>query len=50
MPRTGRIERRQIPQDPIYNHPLVAKLVNKILVDGKKALAQKIVYGAFDEI
>lgn len=50
MPRTGRAPKRKITQDPIYNSILVAKLINNIMTDGKKALAQKIVYGAFEKI
>jgi len=50
MPRTGRIEKRQVAPDSIYKNPLVAKLINKIMVDGKKSLAEKIVYEAFKEI
>lgn len=50
MPRTGRVPKRKIAPDPVYNSLLVAKLINKIMRDGKKALAQKIVYGAFDKI
>ena len=50
MPRTGRVEKRQAPQDLVYQSPQVAKLVNKLMVSGKKALAQKIVYEAFKSI
>ena len=50
MPRTGRVEKRQIQSDPLYNSPLVAKLINKVMRDGKKALAQKVVYDAFQTI
>lgn len=46
MPRTGRVPKRQIEPDPIYNSPLVAKLINKVMASGKKTLAQKVVYGA----
>lgn len=48
--RRKRAERRQIPPDPVYNDVLVAKLINKVMWDGKKTIAQKIVYGAFDII
>ena len=48
MPRSGKVEKRSIEADPIYNNLQVAKLINKVLKEGKKALAQKIVYGAFD--
>lgn len=47
MSRTGRVEKKQIQPDPIYQNPQVAKLINKIMVSGKKSLAQKIVYEAF---
>lgn len=50
MPRTGKIPKRQIAPDPIYASPLVAKLINKVMKSGKKALAQKVVYAAFDYI
>ena len=50
MPRTGRVEKRQAPPDLVYQSPQVAKLVNKLMVSGKKALAQKIVYEAFKSI
>lgn len=47
MSRTGRVEKKQIQPDPIYQKPQVAKLINKLMVSGKKSLAQKIVYEAF---
>ena len=47
MPRTGKVEKRQIAPDPIYQSPQVAKLVNKLMISGKKALAQRIIYEAF---
>ena len=47
MSRTGRVEKKQIQPDPIYQRPQVAKLINKLMVSGKKSLAQKIVYEAF---
>lgn len=50
MPRTGKIEKRKISPDPAYENPWIAKLVNKIMVSGKKSLAQKIVYEAFENI
>ena len=50
MPRTGKIIKRQISPDPIYQNPLVAKFINKIMVSGKKAIAQKIVYETFENI
>ncbi len=48
--RRRRAEKRQIPPDPVYNDVLVAKLINKVMWDGKKTVAQKIVYGAFEII
>ncbi len=48
MPRRGNFPKREILPDPIYGSVLVTKLVNSIMLDGKKGVAQKIVYGAFD--
>ena len=48
MPRRGRIAKRDVLPDPLYNSKLVTRLVNNIMYDGKKGVAQKIVYGAFD--
>ena len=48
MPRRGQISKRDILPDPIYNSKLVTKLVNNIMLDGKKGVAQKIVYDAFN--
>ena len=48
MPRRGNVPTREILPDPMYNSVLVTKLVNSIMLDGKKGVAQKIVYGAFD--
>ncbi len=50
MPRKGYIAKRDVLPDPIYNSKVVTKLINNIMLDGKKAVAQKIVYGAFDII
>ena len=50
MPRRGNVPTREILPDPIYNSVLVTKLVNSIMLDGKKGVAQKVVYGAFDII
>ena len=47
MPRRGQISKRDILPDPIYNSKLVTKLVNNVMYDGKKGVAQKIVYDAF---
>ena len=48
MPRRGNVPKREILPDPMYNSILVTKLVNSIMLDGKKGVAQKVVYGAFD--
>ena len=48
MPRRGNIARRDVLPDPLYNSKLVTRLINNIMLDGKKGVAQKIVYGAFD--
>ena len=50
MPRRGNVPKREILPDPIYNSVLVTQLVNSIMLDGKKGVAQKVVYGAFDII
>ena len=50
MPRKGFIAKRDVLPDPIYNSKVVTKLINNIMLDGKKSVAQKIVYGAFDII
>lgn len=50
MPRKGCISKRDVLADPIYNDKVVAKLINNIMQDGKKGIAQKIVYAAFDII
>ena len=47
MPRRGSISKRDVLPDPLYNSKLVTKLVNNVMYDGKKGVAQKIVYGAF---
>ena len=47
MPRRGKISKRDVLPDPLYNSKLVTKLVNNIMLDGKKGVAQKIVYDAF---
>ncbi len=48
MPRTGKTKKRQISPDPIYQSPLVTKLVNKVMKDGKKSIAQKQVYKSLE--
>ena len=50
MPRKGHIAKRDVLADPIYNNKIVTKLINNIMLDGKKGVAQKIVYDAFDRI
>ena len=47
MPRRGNVPKREILPDPIYNSTLVTKLINSIMLDGKKGVAQKVVYDAF---
>ena len=48
MPRRGNVPKREVLPDPQYNSVLVTKLVNSIMLDGKKGVAQKVVYGAFE--
>ncbi|MCY0900035.1 MAG: 30S ribosomal protein S7 [Firmicutes bacterium] len=48
MPRRGTVTPREIEPDSVYHSPLVAKLINKVMVSGKKSLAERIVYRAFD--
>ena len=50
MPRRGYIAKREVLADPIYNSKIVTKLINNIMLDGKKTVAQKIVYDAFDTV
>ena len=50
VPRKGFIAKREVLADPIYNSVVVTKLINNIMLDGKKGVAQKIVYDAFDII
>ena len=50
MPRKGFIAKREVLPDPMYNSKVVTKLINNVMLDGKKTLAQEIVYGAFDII
>lgn len=50
MPRRGSASRREIPSDPIYNSKVVTKLINQIMLKGKKGIAENICYGAFDII
>ena len=48
MPRRGNIAKRDVLPDPMYNSKMVTRLINSIMLDGKKGVAQKIVYDAFD--
>ena len=50
MPRRGNIAKRDVLPDPLYNSKLVTRLINNIMLDGKKGVAQKIVYGAFAKV
>ena len=50
MPRKGPAPKRPVVNDPVYGAPIVTQLVNKILVDGKKSLAESIVYGALSGV
>ncbi len=50
MPRKGHIQKRDVLADPVYNNKVVTKLINNIMLDGKKGVAQKIVYSAFETV
>ena len=50
MPRKGQAEKREVLADPLYNDVKVTKLINNIMLDGKRGVAQKIVYGAFAKV
>ena len=50
MPRKGHIQKRDVLPDPIYKDKVVTKLINNIMLDGKKGVAQSIVYGAFERV
>lgn len=50
MPRKGHVQKREVLPDPLYSSKVVTKLVNAIMLDGKKGVAQKIVYGAFEKV
>ena len=50
MPRKAHIQKRDVLADPLYNDKVVTKLINNIMLDGKKGVAQKIVYGAFAKV
>lgn len=50
VPRKGHVAKRDVMPDPMYGEKVVTKLINQVMLDGKKGKAQKIVYGAFDQI
>ena len=50
MPRKGSVSKREVLQDPLYGEVIITKLINQVMYDGKKGVAQKIVYDAFDII
>ena len=50
MPRRGNVAKRDVLPDPLYNSKIVTRLINSVMYDGKKGVAQKIVYDAFDII
>ena len=50
MPRKGHVAQRKVLPDPIYNSTLVTRLINSVMLDGKKGVAQQIIYGAFDRV
>ena len=50
MPRKGHTQKRDVLADPMYNNKVVTKLINNIMLDGKKGVAQRIVYGAFAQV
>ena len=50
MPRKGHTQKRDVLADPLYNNKVVTKLINNIMLDGKRGVAQKIVYGAFERV
>ena len=50
MPRRGGVPKRDVLPDPLYNSKVVTKLINQVMYDGKKGIAQRIVYDAFDII
>lgn len=50
MPRRSNIQKREVLPDPVYNDKIVTKLINNIMLSGKKGVAQKICYGAFEKV
>jgi len=50
VPRKGHVSKREVLPDPVYNSKIVTKLINSIMLDGKRGVAQRIVYGAFEAV
>ena len=50
MPRKGNVPKREVLPDPVYGSVVVTKLINSVMLDGKKGVAQKIVYDAFEKV
>jgi small subunit ribosomal protein S7 len=50
VPRKGHVPKRDVLPDPLYNSKIVTKLINTVMLDGKKGVAEKIVYGAFKQV
>jgi len=50
VPRKGPVPKRDVMPDPIYGNKMVTRLINKVMLDGKRGVAQKIVYAAFDDV
>ncbi len=50
MPRKGPVPRRDVLPDPVYNSKLVTRLINKLMIDGKRGVSQRILYNAFENI
>jgi len=50
VPRKGHVSKREVLPDPLYKSKVVTKLINSVMLDGKKGIAQKIVYGAFEKV
>jgi small subunit ribosomal protein S7 len=50
VPRKGHVQKRDVLEDPLYSNKIVTKLINTVMLDGKKSVAQKIVYGAFTRV
>ncbi|MCL4367226.1 30S ribosomal protein S7 [Patescibacteria group bacterium] len=50
MPRAGKVNKRELPTDPVYNSRLVTRFINRVMIDGKKSIAQNLVYRALENI